>query len=368
MPIFLIFIVAFLIYVIIAVYLARGIHNHYPIRTDEPPVTIVIPARNEEDQLAGVLDSLLAVDYPADRLQIVVVNDFSEDRTREIALGYANRFQCRYEIHDAVDESDGKLVLKTRPLAQGIDRATGEIILMTDADCTVPRDWVRSMVAYYADGVGMVCGMTLPHPHEHATFPLTWFETLDWLFLLGACTGMSGKGRPQALIGNNYSIRRAAYEEIGTFRGLPVADIDDIVLLKAMGRNGKWKIIFPAYKGVMVHTRPLPSLLELARQRRRWLKGLDHVGWRGRFVLGFGMAAHVTLPLWPILLGGWSLLPFALLVMGDGAVLASMLRHYRLGRLRWLVPLYPLFTCLYGIVLVALLLGGKKVSWKSRQF
>lgn len=368
MTILLLFLAALLLYLLIALYLARGIHNNYPTRNDDPTVSIVIPVRNEEHQIRGILDSLLLVDYPPEKLEIIVVNDFSEDRTREIARSYQNRFSCRYDVRDAYDEPDGKLILKTRPLAQGIDVASGEIILMTDADCTVPKDWVRSMVAYYTNDVGMVCGTTLPHPRENAKSSLTPLETLDWLFLLGSCTGMSGKGHPQALIGNNYSVRKSAYEDIGTFRSLAIADLDDIVLLKAMEQSGRWKIVFPAYRGVMVYTRPLQSLLELARQRRRWLKGIRHVGWRGRCVLAFGATAHVTLPLWPVLLGAWSLLPFLLLMLGDGAVLAGMLRHYRLGRMAWLIPVYPLFACLYGMILGGLVLGGRKVNWKSRQF
>ena len=57
----------------------------------------------------------------------------------------------------------------------------------------------------------MVCGTTIPHPQRGASYPLTWFETLDWLFLLGTSAGLSGRGHPQALIGNNFSVRRAAY-------------------------------------------------------------------------------------------------------------------------------------------------------------
>ncbi len=356
------------VYFIIAVRLSRGIHNDYPLRSDLPKVSIVVPVRNEEPNIATLLDSLLALNYPPELLQIIIVNDFSEDRTREIALSYSERFQCAFEVFDCVDEPDGKLILKTRPLAQGIDHATGDVVLMTDADCVVPPDWVRSMASYFTGNVGMVCGTTLPDPQKGSTDPLTWFETLDWLFLLGSCTGMSGSGHPQALIGNNYSVSRAAYNEIGTFRGLPIGDIDDIVLLKAIDNSKKWSVVYPAYHGVMVYTRPLASLIELARQRRRWMKGTPHVGWRGRFVLGFGVLSHVTIPLWPVFLGWWFLLPFGLLAAGDGVVLTNMLHHYRLKRLLWLVPLYPLFACSYGLLLLGFLLNGKKVEWKARKF
>ncbi|RPH94595.1 glycosyltransferase, partial [candidate division KSB1 bacterium] len=171
-------------YMLIAAYLSRGIRNDLGSRKDMPPVSVVIPARNEEQCLPDLLDSLLQVDYPMDRLQIIIINDQSTDRTREVAQSYQEKFQCRYDVHDVVDEPDGKLVLKTRPLAQGLDRATGEVILMTDADCIVTPSWIRTVASYFTPGVGMVCGTTLPHPQQHSRFPLTAFETLDWLFLL----------------------------------------------------------------------------------------------------------------------------------------------------------------------------------------
>ncbi len=298
-----IFLAICLLYVIIAALIARGIHNHYDVRADLPELSIVVPARNEERHLGELLESLLELEYPPERLQIVIINDQSTDDTRKVAESFVGRFRCRYEVHDCVDEPDGKLVAKTRPLAQGLDRATGEVILMTDADCIVPPAWARSMATYFTPDVGMVCGTTMPHPQRHASFPLTSFETLDWLFLLGTSAGLSGHGHPQALIGNNFSVRRAAYHDIGTYRALSYTAIDDLVLMNALEQSGRWKIVFPADAGVMLHTRPLPSIYDLMRQRYRWMRGAPHVDWRGMFVLTFGILIHITWPLWPLALG-----------------------------------------------------------------
>jgi 1,2-diacylglycerol 3-beta-glucosyltransferase len=355
-------------YALAAAYLSRGIHNSYEMRGDTAKASVIIPVRNEEDCLGELLDSLLEVDYPPNKLEIIVVNDQSTDRTREIALSYQDRFRCRYEVHDVVDEPDGRLVLKTRPLAQGLDRASGEIALMTDADCVVPKSWVRSVASYFTDGVAMVCGTTIPNPNHHAVYPLTWFETVDWLFLLGSSAALSGQGEPQALIGNNYAVSLRAYRELGTFRSLSFSALDDIAMMEAVKRRRNWRVVFPADAGVQVFTRPLQSLGELVKQRRRWMKGAAHVDWLGRSVLGFGIATHVLLPFWPFLCGWWSLVPLALLMAGDGSVLIRMLEHHRRKRLWPMVPLYPIFAAVYGIGMVTLLVFNRRVKWKERRF
>ena len=72
----------------VAALIAHGIHNDYHVRPDLPELSIVVPARNEERHLGDLLNSLLALDYPAERLQIVVINDQSTDRTREVAESF----------------------------------------------------------------------------------------------------------------------------------------------------------------------------------------------------------------------------------------------------------------------------------------
>jgi cellulose synthase/poly-beta-1,6-N-acetylglucosamine synthase-like glycosyltransferase len=355
-------------YFLIALYLSQGIHSQYERREDLPMVSVVVPVRDEEAHLPDLLGSLLATDYPPERMEIIIVDDESQDRTREIALSYKNRFKCRFDVQEVVAIPGDKLILKTRPLAQGIERATGEVVLMTDADCIVPPQWIRTMASFFTPSVGMVCGTTLPHPGKDAKYPLTWFETLDWMFLLGASAGLSGRGHPQALIGNNFTVRREAYESIGTFRNLDFTDIDDIALLMAIKESGKWSIVFPANAGTLLYTRPIPSLCALARQRRRWIKGFAHTNWPGKFVIALGALTHVTVPAWPFLFGWPSIFPFTLLALGDALVLAKMLRRYRLTRIMSLIPLYPVFASVYGIGMVFLLLVSRKVPWKGREF
>jgi cellulose synthase/poly-beta-1,6-N-acetylglucosamine synthase-like glycosyltransferase len=353
---------------LIAAHLSRGIHSNYPKRMDLPLVSIVVPVRNEEATISDLLESLIRADYPPDRLEIIIVNDQSEDRTRAVAESFASRFKCQFEIYDVWDEPDGKLIAKTRPLAQGLDHAKGEVVLMTDADCVIPPQWIRTMSSYFVPGVGLLCGTTLPNPDKSPNRLLTRFETLDWLFLLGSSAGLSGKGHPQGLIGNNYAVSKSVYDALGTFRSLPFTDIDDLALMKAVEHSGKGTVVYPADPGVLVYTHPLLTMGELIRQRRRWIKGIHYVDWQGKFVLAFGTVMHVSIPVWPFLIGGWSVVPLALLAVSDGFILRRMLKLYKMKPQSWLIPVYPIFDCIYGLGILGLLLRGRRVNWKERKF
>ena len=123
---------------------------HAPIRN--PTVSIVIAARNEAGRLPARIDNLLALDYPADRRQIVVVSDGSTDDTLRVLADYA----------DIVDVVDAPLGGKAAALNAGVARATGEILVFADARQMFAPDAVRALVAPFVDpAIGGVTGALL---------------------------------------------------------------------------------------------------------------------------------------------------------------------------------------------------------------
>jgi cellulose synthase/poly-beta-1,6-N-acetylglucosamine synthase-like glycosyltransferase len=359
---------ALIVYVVIAGVIASGIHSRYPRLGTFPSVSIVIPARNEEKSLHSLLDSLLAIDYPSDLLEIIIVNDQSEDRTKQIAESYRGRFQCNYDVFDVVPETTSSLRAKTRPLAQGLDRARGEIILMPDADNRIPPDWAKCMTSYFTDNVGLVCGPIFPDPLRRTHLLLTWFETVDAAFLLGVCAGFSGLGRTQALIGSNFAVRRDAYEDIGTYRNLDFHFIEDLSLLGALQQTNRWKAVFPSDRGTLLWTLPQRTFGTFIRQRHRWLAGWGHVKPGIRAALAFGFAVHAMWPLWLLLPPAWFVSLYALLLVGDGMVAVTTLYRHKCARFVWLLPLYPVFAFTYALALLGLVLTRREVIWKERSF
>jgi poly-beta-1,6-N-acetyl-D-glucosamine synthase len=116
-----------------------------------PSVTILIAVRNEEKWLPAKLQNLEQLDYPADRLQVVVVSDGSTDATNEILAGWKNPAVCAVTL----SEHGGKAAA----LNHGVSAANGEVIVFTDARQSIAPDAIRNLVANFADPtVGCVSG------------------------------------------------------------------------------------------------------------------------------------------------------------------------------------------------------------------
>jgi len=218
------------------------------------------------------------------------------------------------------------------------------------------------------DDVGIVCGLTLPDLRKSPGFPITWFEAVDWSYLLGVCAGFAGISRPLALIGNNYSVRRSAYEEMGTFRVMEFNSIDDMALQRAAKKSGKWRIVFPVDSRMVVKTLPMGSLASQARQRRRWTKGKDIMDGFGQLLLVFAVVTHLSWPLWIWLWGIPGLVGAATVALGDYLVIGTTLIRSRVFPPLVLILFYPVYAFLYGWLMLFYLLSGKTVQWKARPF
>jgi cellulose synthase/poly-beta-1,6-N-acetylglucosamine synthase-like glycosyltransferase len=117
----------------------------------QPTVSLVIAAHDEEDVLREKLDNSLALDYPRERLQIVVASDGSNDATNAIAAEYAGRDVVLRDIRPRGG--------KTRALNLAIPSTTGEILILSDANTMYRADAVRRLVRHFADpAVGAVSG------------------------------------------------------------------------------------------------------------------------------------------------------------------------------------------------------------------
>jgi glycosyltransferase involved in cell wall biosynthesis len=145
---------AFLGYTLAGYPLLLGFLSLFRFRTHRreaiwPPVTLIVPAHNEAKIIRGKIENCLALDYPADKLEIIVASDASVDETNTIIRSYASR---GVELV-ATDERRGKHYVQM--LAR--DRARGEILVFTDAGVQLPPDAVQRIVSNFADpSVGCV--------------------------------------------------------------------------------------------------------------------------------------------------------------------------------------------------------------------
>lgn len=138
-------------YSILVIALSRFFHNDVKKQDITPKVTFLITAYNEEKNLAQKLDNTLSLDYPKDRLEILVASDGSTDRTDEIVKGYADKGVRLLRVEGRVG--------KTGTQNAAVKAATGEIIIFSDATTTYEKMNIRNLVRNYADPeVGAVSG------------------------------------------------------------------------------------------------------------------------------------------------------------------------------------------------------------------
>ncbi|GAC1415154.1 MAG: glycosyltransferase [Actinomycetota bacterium] len=124
-----------------------------------PTVTVIIPMHNESRVAAGVIEHLVLADYPQDRLQIIAVNDHSTDDTADIIDSFAMQYSNVSTIHRVEPGPRGK----TEALKAGTAIATGEIILVFDADYRPGRALIKRLVVPFCDpSVGAVMGRVVP--------------------------------------------------------------------------------------------------------------------------------------------------------------------------------------------------------------
>src|SRR5437867_7030321 len=126
-----------------------------PIRRapHEPSVSFIIAAYNEERSIAAKIENTLALDYPADRLEIIVASDGSTDRTEEIVRGLGGRVRLV-----ALGGRFGKTIAQNR----AVEAARGDVLVFSDATAVYRRDSLRALAAPFADPeVGCVAGWVI---------------------------------------------------------------------------------------------------------------------------------------------------------------------------------------------------------------
>lgn len=140
--------VGYAVVILVISWIVRNPVRRAPI---EPTVTYLITAYNEEKNIAAKLEQTLSLDYPRDKLEIIVASDGSTDRTDDIVRGFADRAVRLLRVEGRVG--------KTETQNQAVRHATGDVIIFSDATTRYERSAIRNIVRNYADpSVGAVSG------------------------------------------------------------------------------------------------------------------------------------------------------------------------------------------------------------------
>ncbi|WP_370690535.1 glycosyltransferase [Algoriphagus sp.] len=226
-----------------------------------PKVTLLIPFRNELENLGNLAEELSKLTYPD--LRILLVDDQSEDGS---FLLFKEKFETDSRIH--VIQSTG--IGKKRALEIGVQAAEGDLILCSDADCRYPNNWVERMVGPFMDPeIQLVAGPVIS-AGQHNFFQR--FQQIEWSSILLLTQFFFSHKRPLMCSGANLAYRRQAFQSVNAYgQNLQYLSGDDEFLLKKIAaRYGKESCMYLPFIGSLVCTQPQKSLSNLLNQRIRW--------------------------------------------------------------------------------------------------
>ena len=171
---------------------------------------------------------------------------------------------------------------------------------------------------------------------------------------------------PLSVIGNNMSIRKKAYDDVGGYRKIPFSVTEDHALFSAIWNKKPWKVKFPVAHELMVLSEATPDFKSWWRQKHRWVKGGQDLKLIGYLIFGIGLLGNLAML---IALG---VLPLgeALTVIGikwaaDLLIILPVLGRTKMLKLLPLFPIYEIYISLF-VFSMPVMMMQKKVKWKGR--
>ena len=235
-------------------------------------VTVIIPARNEEENIGTCLDSICNQSYPTALFEVLVVDDHSTDNTAAIIKSYEVQNVKLISLKDFVQDALNSYKKKAIEIA--IAQSTGELIVCTDADCIAGPNWLRTIAAFYEQYQPQF--IAAPVSINCSNRFIEIFQALDFMTLQGI-TGASVHKKIHSMCnGANLAYTKKAFEAVGGFAGIDsIASGDDMLLMHKIYKQWPEKVMFLKSKEAIVQTQPVNSISEFFNQRIRWASKAD---------------------------------------------------------------------------------------------
>ena len=275
LEIFLLIIFTLLIihYIIFLLIVYKGIlklRSSSSYKIPEDFVSVIIPFRNESENILESLGSIESQNYPKDKFEVFYVDDFSTDDSVEILKKNKNKENIKIV---SVTEDYSISAYKKRAVRYGIENSRGGIIVTTDADCIHDKSWLKYLLQNFDEETGFVSG-PVEFMDDEKFF--SKIQKIEFAGLVLAGAGLIGSGKPTICNAANIAYRRKVYNEVGGFKDqLSLSSGDDELLMQKIARDTNYRIKFSIDQKSVVKTISSKNIGEFYQQRKRWAsKGL----------------------------------------------------------------------------------------------
>lgn len=338
--------------------------------TQNPPfISIIIPVRNEENNIGALLADLANQHFPQANFEVLVINDNSTDRTAEIvqqAAAINNNIRLIH-LPDTPTTSPKKRAIET-----AISTAKGDLILTTDGDCRVGTNWLHSISMHYlATGAKLISS---PVTFHKAKSLFDHLQIVEFSSLIGSGASAISAGYPSMCNGANLAYEKRAFQEVGGYDGVRhIASGDDEFLMHKIAAHFPGSVHFLKNPDAIVSTEAHQSWAGFFRQRKRWASKWKHYKSKTPLILAlyvFSCNFAFLLSIALLLAGQLSVSQFLWLAglkcIPEWFFLGMILRFLKRPGSIAFIPLtqvfYSLYVCFFGLAA-----QSSDYEWKGRK-
>ena len=233
--------------------------------SDLKSITVIVPVRNEEENLERIFQSCNALNYPAEKLEIIFVNDHSSDNSVKLLQ------DSNFTIINQLQEKHGK----KDAISFGIANSKSEIIVTTDADCTHHPDWLQSINLLFQNPHTQLVVGSVAMRRMNSFFDR--LQSIEFSSLIGSGAALLQFQIPAMANGANLAFRREAFLEVDGYIGNEhIPSGDDEYLLRKIFSTYPEGVVFNNQSNAVVETKPQSSIRSFFKQRIRWAGKWKH--------------------------------------------------------------------------------------------
>ncbi|HRX94640.1 MAG TPA: glycosyltransferase [Chitinophagaceae bacterium] len=257
--------ILFLLYAIVVIYYWQSwkdIPVYSGAKESSLTISVIISARNEEENIGNLLQALAQQTYPAHLFEVIVVNDHSEDNTAVIV----NQFP----FARLISLQEGKInSYKKKALETGIKEAKHELVVATDADCIPHKNWLQTLASFKEENDAVFIAAPVRMTADHSLLQL--FQQMDFMILQTITGAVVSKQLLTMCNGANVAYTKKAFEEVSGFAGISdIASGDDMLLMYKIAKQYPGKVYYIKSPGVIVSTAAEKTWTSFFNQRIRW--------------------------------------------------------------------------------------------------
>jgi len=341
-------IIPVLLYFLIIIFLTKKLSGIIPFLAEnsfKTRVAVVIACRNEESNIPLLLEDILSQDHPPELTEVIIVDDWSWDKTPVVASSFGQIKNLKV-IKNA---GHGK----KSAVRTGIEAASFDLIITTDADCRFDKKWISTIVSFHEEEKAHLIIGPVNISGDSGFFHR--FQELEFMSLQAITAGTAAAGNPVLCNGANMAFSKEIWMKHNSELKEEILSGDDIFFLHSLKRETDAKICWLESMDATVTTSPSETLASFLKQRARWISKSS--SYDDQYIKIIAIVTFVTNIELLILLASAFINPllfkyfmggFILKSVADLIILSEITRHRKRNDLLfWFLPsqlVYPFYV------------------------